>query len=89
MNVIADATGCTNDEVRAFFDSRHGRHFADDVANALTAGRIIADAIEAATARWMGWRISIRTARDTGIPCGLSYLTGFVMHAAIETEIAD
>ena len=89
MNFIADATSCTNDEVRAFLDSRHGRHFADDVANELTAGKIIADAIEAATARWMGWRISIRTARDTGIPRGLPYLTGFVMHAAIEAEIAD
>ena len=89
MNFIADATGCTNDEVRAFLDSRHGRHFADDVANGLTAGKIIVAAIEAATARWMGWRISIRTARDTGIPRGLPYLTGFVMHAAIEAEIAD
>ena len=89
MNFIADTTGCADDEVRAFLDSRYGRHFADDVANELSAGKIIADAIAAATARWMGWRISIRTARDTGIPRGLPYLTGFVMHAAIEAEIAD
>lgn len=34
----------------------------------------------------MGWTISRKTARETGIPKGLSYLTGFVTHFAIEAE---
>ncbi len=89
MTAIADATGCTPDEVRAFLDSRHGRHFADDVANALVEGRPLAEAIATATTKWMGWTISRATARETGIPQGLPYLTGFVMHAAIEAEATD
>lgn len=86
MTAIADATGSTPDEVRAFLDSRHGRHFADDVVNALLEPQPLADAIDAATTKWMAWRIGERTARDTGIPKGLPYLSGFVMHAAIEAD---
>ena len=88
MTAIADATGCTPDEVRAFLDSRHGRHFADDVANGLFENLPLADAIAAATLDWMGWTINRATARETGIPRGLPYLTGFVMHAAIEADAA-
>ncbi len=89
MTAIADATGCTPDEVRAFLDSRHGRHFADDVANALFENLPLADAIATTTTKWMGWTIGHATARQTGIPLGLPYLTGFVMHAAIEAEATD
>jgi hypothetical protein len=88
MTTVADATGCTPDEVRAFLDSRHGRHFADDVANALLEHQPLADAIVAATRKWMVWTINRATARETGIPQGLPYLTGFVMHAAIEADAA-
>jgi len=88
MSAIADATGCSPDEVRAFLDSRHGRHFADDVANALTGGLPLADAIAAAARTWMGWTIGGATAREYGIPRGLPYLTGFVMQAAIEADTA-
>ncbi len=45
MTAIADATGCTPDEVSAFLDSRHGRHFADDAANALVDGHPLVEAI--------------------------------------------
>ena len=86
---IAGITGCSPDATRAFLGSRHGRHFADDVANELATGKVIADAIEAATARWMGWRISARTAHETGIPRGLPYLTGFALHAEIEADTTD
>ena len=82
---IREATGCDSETTGDFLDSRHGRHFADDVVNAL-AQRPLAEAIAAATARWMAWRISARTSRETGIPRGLPYLTGFVLHAAIEAE---
>jgi hypothetical protein len=37
----------------------------------------------------MGWRIGRRTARETGIPEGLPYLTSFVTHAAIEAEATE
>ena len=86
MTAIAAATGCTPDEVHDFLDSRHGRHFADDVANGLFAGMAMPKAIAATAQIWMGWTIGRRTARETGIPQGLPYLTGFVMHAAIEAE---
>jgi hypothetical protein len=83
---IAAATGVSPEGVRDFLDSRHGRHFADDVANALARGDTLKDAIDDAVARWMGWRIDRRTSRDTGIPAGLPYLTGFATHFEILSD---
>ena len=68
---IQQATDAEGNAVRAFLDSRHGRHFADEVSNHLRAGASLADAIAKAIATWMGWRIGRRTSRDTGIPAGL------------------
>ncbi len=86
MTAISDATYQPLDSVRTFLDSRHGRHFADDVQNSLYAGATLADAIEQATARWMGWTIGRSTSKQYGIPKGLPYLTGFVIHCEIVEE---
>jgi hypothetical protein len=88
---IAEVTTASPEGVRDFLDSRHGRHFADDVANELAkAGPDkLEEAIEAAIGRWQGWRISRRTFRDEGIPAGLPYLTGWVTHFGIIGEMAD
>jgi hypothetical protein len=86
FNAIATATGCADEGVRDFLDSRHGRHFADDVANGLFEGRSLADAISAAIERWMTWTIDRRTSRETGIPRGLPYLVGFVTDCEIMAE---
>ena len=86
---IAGTTGCSLDATRAFLDSRHGRHFADEVSNHLAAGQALASAINATATTWMGWRISARTAHETGIPRGLPYLTGYVLHAEIEADTTD
>lgn len=86
MTQIAQATGEDLETVRDFLDSRLGRHFADDVRNELDAGRALADAIDAATQRWMGWTIGRQTSKDYGIPKGLPYLTGFVIHAGLMAE---
>ena len=87
MTAISDATSQPLESVRIFLDSRHGRHFADDVQNGLYAGATLADAIEQATARWMGWTIGRSTSKQYGIPMGLPYLTGFVIHCEI-TELS-
>jgi hypothetical protein len=87
MIAISDATCQPLESVRTFLDSRHGRHFADDVQNGLYAGATLADAIEQATARWMGWTIGRSTSKQYGIPMGLPYLTGFVIHCEI-TELS-
>ena len=84
---IAEVTTASPEGVRDFLDSRHGRHFADDVANGLCTGAPLAAAIDAAIARWMGWRIDRKTSRETGIPRGLPYLTGFANHFAIMAEL--
>lgn len=89
LETVRTATGCPDWAVRDFLDSRHGRHFADDVANGLSAGQALEAAIEAAVARWMAWRIDRRTSRETGIPHGLPYLTGFVTHFEIMAEAAE
>ena len=44
MAAISDATCQPLESVRTFLDSRHGRHFADDVQNSLYAGANLADA---------------------------------------------
>jgi hypothetical protein len=86
--MIAAETDASAEGVRDFLDSRHGRHFADDVLGALadlgTHG--LEAAIEAAVARWQGWRISRQTERDEGVPRGLPYLTGWVTHFQILDE---
>lgn len=86
MTAISDATYQPLESVRAFLDSRHGRHFADDVLNQMLVGNNIEQAIHAAVARWMDWTIGRVTARDYGIPRGMPYLTGFVIHCEIAEE---
>ena len=68
-------------------NDRHlGRHFADDVQNGLFRGQTLADAINSATQRWMGWTIGRSTSKQYGIPKGLPYLTGFVIHCEVTDE---
>lgn len=86
MTAISNATKESLESVRLFLDSRHGRHFADDVQNALDRGQSLPDAINAATALWIGWAIGRHTSKEYGIPRGLPYLTGFVIHCEITDE---
>ena len=86
MTAISDATNQPLESVRLFLDSRHGRHFADDVLNALLIGNSVERAVHAAVTRWMGWTIGRVTSRDYGIPRGLPYLTGFVIHCEVTDE---
>ncbi len=86
MQAISDATRQHLDSVRLFLDSRHGRHFADDVLNEMQRGQTIQQAIDAAVTRWMGWTIGRQTSKDYGIPRGLPYLTGFVIHCEVTDE---
>ncbi|WP_303678889.1 hypothetical protein [Ralstonia mannitolilytica] len=86
LNAISDATGQPLESVRIFLDSRHGRHFADEVQNGLYRVQTLADAINAAARQWMGWTIGRQTSKQYGIPRGLPYLTGFVIHCEITDE---
>jgi len=88
MTAVADATGQSLESVQTFLDSRHGRHFADDVNNALFVGANLQDAVKQAIERWMTWSISRQTSKQYGIPKGLPYLTGFVVQATIDEELA-
>jgi len=83
---ISDATGQPLESVRAFLDSRHGRHFADTVLSHMHVGHGLDEAIRAATQQWMGWTIGRQTSKQYGIPRGLPYLTGFVIHCEITDE---
>ena len=86
MTAISDATYQPLESVRLFLDSRHGRHFADDVLNEMLRGQTIQQAIDAATTRWMGWTIGLPTSKQYGIPRDLPYLTGFVIHCEVTDE---
>ena len=82
---ISEATHQPPAAVRAFLDSRYGRHFADKVNDGLFRKQPLQEAINAAIHQWMEWRITRRIHKDHGIPLGLPYLTGFVIHC----EVAD
>ena len=88
MNAVSEATGQPLESVRAFLDSRHGRHFADDVHNGIHAGLDLTAAIEAAIVRWMGWTINRETAREISMPKGLPYLKGFVLYFSLKAQAA-
>ena len=79
-------TGAEFETIRAFLDSRAGRHFADDVVNGLRREQTIRTAIAAAIQLWSSWTIGRATHQHTGIPAGMNYLHGFMEHAAIEAE---
>jgi hypothetical protein len=83
MTAISNATEEPLESVRTFLDSRYGRHFADDVRNGLYAGATLKAAIEQATQQWMGWTIGRQASKDYGIPRGMPYLIGFVIHCEI------
>jgi hypothetical protein len=86
MQAIMRATEFSEDAVRDFLDSRHGRQFADDVANALHDGLALASAIDAAVERWMDWRTDACMQAQTGVPEGLPYLIGLVGDVEIALE---
>jgi hypothetical protein len=89
MHAVGKATGCSEPAVRTFLDSRHGRHFADEVANGLADGTTLEIAIAKAISLWQNWRINRRTSREIGIPHGLPFLTGLVVHFEIISEIEE
>lgn len=89
MTAISEATNQPLESVRLFLDSRLGRHFADGVLNEMMWGHTIQQAIDAAVTRWMGWTIGRQTSKEYGIPRGLPYLTGFVIHCEITELSAD
>jgi len=81
---ITKSTGCCDQAVRDFLDSRYARHFADEVARVLCGGRDLPCAIDEGIDRWMDRRIDAAIESELGIPEGLPYLTGFVcMHEAL------
>ena len=76
---------CADAEVRAFLDSRWGRHFADSV-HCFLGQRPLEKAVEAAVEQWNGWTLSLHDRRELGIPTPMRYLQGMVYAAAIYTE---
>ena len=86
---VARATGCSNEAVRRFLDSRYGREFGEEVAVALIGGEPLHDAIDQAVGRWMDRRTNGHIESELGIPRGLPCLIAFVrMHEALH-EIGD
>ena len=88
--MIAAETDASPEAVRDFLDAATAATSpTTSRASSPGADRALEAAIEAAVARWQGWRISRRTFRDEGIPAGLPYLTGWVAHFGILAEAAD
>lgn len=88
MNTIHAETEEDVEAIRAFLDSRHGRHFGDEVLARVEQGVELHVAIDLIVRRWQRWTIGPRTSREYGIPKGLPYLRGWVIHCGIAEEIA-
>ena len=86
---VLAATEGMAEGVRDFLDSRHGRHFADDVHNCVHAGLDLTAAIDAAITRWMDWKLDKKTAREIAMPTGLPYLKGFVLYFSLQAQAAQ
>ena len=92
--LIAKAIRATTEEemigIRDFLDSRIGRHFANDVVGNMVGCKIDSEtAIRSSIRRWQDWRISRQLERDEGIPAGLPYLTGWVLHFAVAASMTE
>ena len=81
---LTAATGATAEQVRAFLDSGHGRHFADDVCAVLTEAATLPDAIACTVRLWQTRRISTETARSYRLPYKSQYLQAFMNVSAQE-----
>jgi len=86
MTAIAEATGESLEDVRAFLDSKAGRHFADEVCSHQVHGQALPDAIANTVAAWMRMTVKRRTAINYGIPRGSPYLHGMVIHCGIAED---
>jgi hypothetical protein len=87
--------------LRDVLDNRQGRHFANAEpapaigprgqakASEIFNGRTLAAAVDAAVATWMGWKIDKQIEREHGIPRGLPYLTGWVIHHQLQAEMSE
>ncbi|STZ75320.1 hypothetical protein [Bergeriella denitrificans] len=79
---ITAATGEFAEDVALFLDTRHGRHFADDVVCGLATGLDDGAAVAAALDRWLGWSFGKDMARETGLPVGTPYLKALIVVVA-------
>ncbi len=86
MTGISKATGEPFEYVRIFLDSRHGRHFADAVQDALLSNPDMHLAVAMAIEKRMNWTIGHTIQRSHGIPKELPYLTGFVIQSGIDQD---
>ena len=83
---IAETTNASPEGVREFLDSRHGRHFADDVANgSARASPRRRDRRRHRPLDGLADRSQDQPRR--GHPGGLPYLTGWVAHFGILDEM--
>ncbi len=87
IKIIGQTTGLEPEAVRAFLDSRYGRHFADEVHNALFAKKPLQQAIETTAAKWMHYKMRPSMLREMDIPRGLPYLTSLIVHCDINAQL--
>ena len=78
MKRIAKATGKDHEAIRGFLDSRHGRHFADDVQNNLFDGMSLEKAIDQAVKSWMEWTANKATAEEYCVEAGTPLLIAMI-----------
>jgi hypothetical protein len=86
---IAKATGCPDECIRTFLESRQGRTFAERVIEELKSTNALKPAIDGAVAKLMHHPISPEDASKYGIQAGLPYLKGFACHCKLEADTGE
>lgn len=81
-NKLLDNTPGNAKKIRAFLDSRSGRHFADDVHNGLHSGKDLKGAIDYAIEKWKGWKAPKDIIRQYKLAQGTNYLEAEILAAA-------
>jgi len=81
LAAICDATDAPIGATQAFLYSEQGSRFAIDVLiGVYCEGESLRSAINVAADQWMKWRTGKILELQYGIPRGLPYLVGFVVH---------
>lgn len=83
---IHQATEEHPEDIATFLDSRHGRHFADDVVCRMKSGQTTHTAISETVQKWQTWQLG-NTVKGMGLPRNTPYLNGLIMMLSVGLNI--
>ncbi|ULJ69300.1 hypothetical protein MIS45_11270 [Wielerella bovis] len=83
---IHQATQEHLEDIAIFLDSRHGRHFADDVVCLIRNDKTAHTAIYETVQKWQTWQLG-SAVKGMGLPTNTPYLNGLIMMLSVDLMI--